>query len=426
MSDSWYPDAIRKEITKFARAISAATASCVGHVAVSEAASLFGYFSGAQVCSTWYIRRSTPDQLTAGGMADIEQYVPCDRVAPANYEGNSHRWSFESQGGVSDAQGEPWDAGQVRRAAHLLAWLNQAHQMPLQAMSSSQASQRGFGPHRLGIDPWRVADGERWSTSRGKVCPGDAKIAQVVEILALARVLAGQPLEVSNPVPQGNGGSVKNWAGRGDSGPLVLELQNLLRAAGWDLAADASFGPATETAVRQYQGSRGLVVDGLAGPSTLGALRTGAPSIVVQAADPVLTRGSTGDAVARLQRFLGITDDGSFGPATDAAVRAYQSGVGLTADGSVGPQTWAKINAGARPAAPDPAPFPVLTRGAHGEAVIALQTRLRESFPAYAGRLVADGSFGPATEAVVREFQARSGLVPDGSVGPLTRAALGL
>ena len=56
---------------------------------------------------------------------------------------------------------------------------------------------------------------------------------------------------------------------------------------------------------------------------------------------PVLQVGSTGRHVEVIQRFLGITVDGEFGPATQAAVRDYQRARGLTVDGVVGPATWA-------------------------------------------------------------------------------------
>jgi peptidoglycan hydrolase-like protein with peptidoglycan-binding domain len=57
-----------------------------------------------------------------------------------------------------------------------------------------------------------------------------------------------------------------------------------------------------------------------------------------------------------------------------------------------------------------------LRRGASGEDVRALQQFLG---------LVADGNFGPKTEAAVRQFQRDHSLVPDGIVGPKTWALLG-
>ena len=78
--------------------------------------------------------------------------------------------------------------------------------------------------------------------------------------------------------------------------------------------------------------------------------------------------------------------------------------------------------------APSSAVRPVLRRGDTGGAVVELQRRLVALFPAYRhehGELVADGAFGPTTEAWVRELQERSGLTADGVVGPRTYAALG-
>ena len=57
----------------------------------------------------------------------------------------------------------------------------------------------------------------------------------------------------------------------------------------------------------------------------------------------VLEPGSTGSAVARVQRALHVPATGRFGTATRRAVRAFQRGDGLAVDGLVGPQTWNAI-----------------------------------------------------------------------------------
>ncbi|MFF0477684.1 glycoside hydrolase domain-containing protein [Streptomyces sp. NPDC004284] len=62
----------------------------------------------------------------------------------------------------------------------------------------------------------------------------------------------------------------------GSTGEAVTRLQRALTAAlGRTVAIDGAFGPGTDQAVRDYQSSRALTVDGIAGSGTWGALQSG-------------------------------------------------------------------------------------------------------------------------------------------------------
>jgi peptidoglycan hydrolase-like protein with peptidoglycan-binding domain len=132
----------------------------------------------------------------------------------------------------------------------------------------------------------------------------------------------------------------------GSSGPQVKAAQYLLNEHGFDAGtADGAFGPNTEGAVRAFQQSRSLSVDGVVGRKTWTALLSAGTK-------PLLREGDSGAAVKRLQRSLTaalartVDADGLFGPNTDDAVRDYQSSRGLGVDGIVGDATWGALQAG--------------------------------------------------------------------------------
>jgi hypothetical protein len=53
----------------------------------------------------------------------------------------------------------------------------------------------------------------------------------------------------------------------------VKNLQNVLRAKGYNVGSDGSFGPLTLAAVKNWQGKNGLVADGIVGNGTAWSLR---------------------------------------------------------------------------------------------------------------------------------------------------------
>ena len=66
--------------------------------------------------------------------------------------------------------------------------------------------------------------------------------------------------------------SIAHAVGPGDEGLKVAQVQQLLAGYGYSVTVDGEYGPQTTKAVKSWQKSNGLTVDGIAGPATLASL----------------------------------------------------------------------------------------------------------------------------------------------------------
>jgi N-acetylmuramoyl-L-alanine amidase len=132
----------------------------------------------------------------------------------------------------------------------------------------------------------------------------------------------------------------------GDHGDAVRDVQHRLVGTGHGIDAGefGTFGRTTERAVREFQESRSIRIDGVVGPETWGALVESS----FQLGDRLLflrTPNLRGDDDAELQRTLNRLgfdagrEDGILGPETAGALREYQRNAGLSVDGVAGPAT---------------------------------------------------------------------------------------
>ncbi|MBA2700877.1 MAG: penicillin-insensitive murein endopeptidase [Chloroflexi bacterium] len=156
----------------------------------------------------------------------------------------------------------------------------------------------------------------------------DAAILPILVLVVLASAGQVQASTLTDSYP------VQSLGNRGSN---VRALQGLLRAHGWTIAVDGTFGTATRTAVAAFQTTRGLTADGVVRSATWKALHVS------------MKVGSSGEAVRALQRLLnekrhaGLNVSGWYGLATREAVAAFQRHYGMRVWGSVGPVTWRRL-----------------------------------------------------------------------------------
>lgn len=144
---------------------------------------------------------------TAGLDGVAWQFQDLLHEADANLDGGKRVLSIETaDGGNPD---NPWSSAMMRTIADLLAvmcskslhqacpssWTCHKVGIPLELIPDTLPGRRGIGYHRQGVDPWRVSGGVKWSNSRGKVCPGDVRIAQIPKVIDMAKKGTGVQLD---------------------------------------------------------------------------------------------------------------------------------------------------------------------------------------------------------------------------------------
>lgn len=140
------------------------------------------------------------------------------------------------------------------------------------------------------------------------------------------------------------GPTLRPW----DSGPDVIELQELLRAFGFKVGVTGEFDSYTEDCTLIFQKRCGLRPDAIVGPKTWAAFK-----LNVKPGTRVLRMGLSGVDVHELQGLLlvngfSVKRDGFFGPVTRQAVIDFQQQQKLKGDGQVDRITWCVLQRGGR------------------------------------------------------------------------------
>lgn len=215
---------------------------------------------------------------------------------------------------------------------------------------------------------------------------------------------------------------------RGSQGPVVAELQGMLRLLGYYRGpVTGTYDEATAIAVSQFQTAAGLTADGVAGTETWKRLFpepravTGeAPTVTVP--NPPGARSSSSPVASGTTAAAfpvpGVSRGNSIGagiPPTGPATTPRQT------NPSVNPTTRRNPTTSASSMSNAAANFPVLRLGMQGPEVIRLQQRLR-TWGFFTGPM--NGNFGPMTQTAVIAAQQRFKLTADGVVGAETWRAL--
>lgn len=143
---------------------------------------------------------------------EVLQWLDTMYQSDAQMDGNRRTISIETADNFPQDASDilPWTPAQLKSIVEVTAWACRTHDIPAVLVPDSRAGRRGIAYHRLGSEHSRgvgtvpgflVQGGERWSSARGKECPGPARISQMPEIVARVRDRLAGPAPVRTPAP---------------------------------------------------------------------------------------------------------------------------------------------------------------------------------------------------------------------------------
>jgi hypothetical protein len=158
----------------------------IAHTAVGSLEGVYNYFrrdgyGGAEshfmvgYDGTVWQFQDTQYQAEANGAANRRAIS----IETADIGIGFQRWDTADGGAVP-----AWTNAQLDALVKLIGWICTTHNIPRVAVTDSLPSRRGIAYHRLGVPGYAVPNGEIWSSSRGKTCPGPRRIAQLPGIIA--------------------------------------------------------------------------------------------------------------------------------------------------------------------------------------------------------------------------------------------------
>ena len=281
------------------------------------------------------------------------------------------------------------------------------------------------------------------------------------DYLSILKKFYGDDIEIVRDVPTGinTDFTPSVTLSEGDTGADVELLQRRLNRISTNypgipkiFPADGYYGPGTTAAITEFQRVFGLTPDGIVGIATWNQIRfiynavkklseITSEGLSVEELNTTFDRdlsvGNIGDGVRTIQYYLSYIAlfvptvqstafDGSFGDATEAAVKSFQRTYGLNETGVVDRTTWdtmesvyrsfvSSVDLNFNPGRIIPYPGRIIGEGVDGNDVRILQEYLNfisRTYPDIPGVTV-DGVYGPATANQIRAFKSVFGIPGD-------------